>query len=202
MEEYGRYEFNQNQNQYQPVQPEDPKDPKKNHDNLKKFAKRAGAIALSAVLFGGIAGGTMVGINMAAGGSTQVSASTGDTSDTNSSKATLQTTSATSDGSTDGQSLDVSDVASSVMPSIVSITNQSVQEVQNYYSMFGMGGAPQTEEVESGVSALDFKKQSAQPSVLVENPFLYNSISFFNPNCSSKFSSGREYLHSVPNSPA
>ena len=62
MEEYGRYEFNQNQNQYQPVQPEAPKDPKKNHDNLKKFAKRAGAIALSAVLFGGIAGGTMVGI--------------------------------------------------------------------------------------------------------------------------------------------
>ena len=60
MEEYGRYEFNQNQNQYQPVQPEAPKDPKKNHDNLKKFAKRAGAIALSAVLFGGIAGGTMV----------------------------------------------------------------------------------------------------------------------------------------------
>ena len=57
MEEYGRYEFNQNQNQYQPVQPEAPKDPKKNHDNLKKFAKRAGAIALSAVLFGGIAGG-------------------------------------------------------------------------------------------------------------------------------------------------
>lgn len=175
MEEYGRYEFNQNQNQYQPVQPEAPKDPKKNHDNLKKFAKRAGAIALSAVLFGEIAGGTMVGINMAAGGSTQVSASTGDTSDTNSSKATLQTTSATSDGSTDGQSLDVSDVASSVMPSIVSITNKSVQEVQNYYSMFGMGGAPQTEEVESCGSGIIIGENDTELLIVTNNHVVENA---------------------------
>ena len=131
MEEYGRYEFNQNQNQYQPVQPEAPKDPKKNHDNLKKICQAGRGHRLERGAVRRNCRRNMVGIQKAAGDSTQVSASKENTSDTGSGKTKLQTTSATSDGSTEGQSLDVSDVASSVMPSIVSITNKSVQEVQN-----------------------------------------------------------------------
>lgn len=172
MEEYGRYEFEQNQNQYQPAPSQDPK---KNHDKMKKFAKKAGAIALSAVLFGGIAGGTMVGIQKAAGTGTQTVASAQDTSDTDSSKTTLQTTSATSNGSTDSQSLDVADVTSSVMPSIVSITNKSVQEVQNYYSMFGMGGAPQTEEVESCGSGIIIGENDTELLIVTNNHVVENA---------------------------
>ncbi len=176
MEEYGRYEFDQSQNQYQPAPS---KDPKKNHESLKKFAKRAGAIALSAVLFGGIAGGTMVGINMAAGNGTQngtqTSASAENTSDSSFGKTALQTASASSDGNTDSQSLDVADVASSVMPSIVSITNQSVQEVQNYYSMFGMGGAPQTEEVESCGSGIIIGQNDTELLIVTNNHVVENA---------------------------
>lgn len=170
MEEYGRYEFQQNQNQPVPS-----RDPKKNHDNLKKFARRAGAIALSAVLFGGIAGGTMVGIQAAAGTGTQTSVSTQTASDTGSSKSTLQTTSTTSNGNVDSESLDVSDVASSVMPSIVSITNKSVQEVQNYYSMFGMGGAPQTEEVESCGSGIIIGENDTELLIVTNNHVVENA---------------------------
>lgn len=172
MEEYGRYEFEQNQNRYQPTPSQNPK---KNHDKMKKLARKAGAIALSAVLFGGIAGGTMVGIQKAAGTGTETVASAQETSDTESSKTTLQTTSATSNGSTESQSLDVSDVTSAVMPSIVSITNKSVQEVQNYYSMFGMGGAPQTEEVESCGSGIIIGENDTELLIVTNNHVVENA---------------------------
>ena len=64
MSEYENYPWNQNENQpvYQP-------DGGKHHDNsnMKKLAKKIGAIALSAVLFGGIAGGVFTGIAYASG---------------------------------------------------------------------------------------------------------------------------------------
>lgn len=171
MEDYGRYEFQQNQqSQFQPAPPKEPK----NHDRMKKTAKRIGAIALSAVLFGGIAGGTMAGINYMAGSTVSAAAAETDKGSTTQ-RTTLQTTSASSDGTASQGSLDVSDVASSVLPSIVSITNQSVQEVQNYYSMFGMGGSPQMEEVESCGSGIIIGQNDTELLIVSNNHVVSNA---------------------------
>lgn len=98
----------------------------------KAFLKKASALALSAVLFGGLAAGTFQGVNMLIESSTQTSSNgtSGSSSLLNASE--VSTTSGTSKGSQD-----VSDIAEAAMPSIVSITNQSVQEVQNYFNTFG-----------------------------------------------------------------
>ena len=127
---------------------------RKKNTNAARIAKKAGAIALSAVLFGGVASGTFLGVNYAAGyrnnASTAASSESASASSqtTSSSSSLLKATTPVSTGSAASSgSLDVSSVAESVMPSIVSITNKSVQEVQNYFSMFGYGG--QAQEVES-----------------------------------------------------
>ena len=44
-----------------------PTRPRKKNTNAARIAKKAGAIALSAVLFGGVASGTFLGVNYAAG---------------------------------------------------------------------------------------------------------------------------------------
>lgn len=111
----------------------------------KAFLRKASALALSAVLFGGLAAGTFQGVNMLIESSTQTSSNgtSGSSSLLNASE--VSTTSGTSKGS-----LDVSDIAEAAMPSIVSITNQSVQEVQNYFNTFGYNyQQPQLQETES-----------------------------------------------------
>ena len=127
-----------------------------------RIARKAGAIALSAVLFGGVASGTFLGINYAAGyapgsfrtqpesisGAGSESASDAASESASASSSSLVTATSTAQSENRG-SMDVSDIASAVMPSIVSITNRSVQEVQNYFSMFGYGGQIQTQETES-----------------------------------------------------
>ena len=133
MEDYGRYDYSQDMNQAPVNVPQSPRKPEKK--NKGKWAKKIGAIALSAVLFGGIAGGTFAGIVHVSGSAGK--ADTAKTENTDANRTTLQNTSAVSNGSLDGKSLDVSDIAESVMPSIVAITNKSVQEVQNYFDMFG-----------------------------------------------------------------
>lgn len=132
-----------------------PRPPKKKKGNAARIAKKAGAIALSAVLFGGIASGTFLAVNYAAGYSPSA-ANTADTPDASANQAdssqqasSLLKATSSPDGQTASGTLDVSSVASSVMPSIVSITNKSVQEVQNYFSMFGYGGHSQQVESES-----------------------------------------------------
>ncbi len=119
-----------------------------------RIARKAGAIALSAVLFGGVASGTFLGINYAAGYApdsfrTQPE-SVPDAGPESASASSSSLVTATSTAQSENRgSMDVSDIASAVMPSIVSITNRSVQEVQNYFSMFGYGGQIQTQETES-----------------------------------------------------
>ena len=111
----------------------------------KAFLKKVSALALSAVLFGGLAAGTFQGVNLLIKSSTQTSSNgtSGSSSLLNASE--VSATSGTSKGS-----LDVSDIAEAAMPSIVSITNQSVQEVQNYFNTFGYNyQQPQLQETES-----------------------------------------------------
>ena len=134
-----------------------PRAPRKRRGNGKagRTAKKIGAVALSAVLFGGVASGTFLGINYAAGytpGALQAQQDSGSESGAESpaaSSSSLMTTTASASQSENKGSMDVSDIASTVMPSIVSITNRSVQEVQNYFSIFGYGGQMQPQETES-----------------------------------------------------
>lgn len=164
MEDYGRYDYCQDMNQAPVNVPQSPRKPEKK--NKGKWAKKIGAIALSAVLFGGIAGGTFAGIVHVSGSAGK--ADTAKTENTDANRTTLQNTSAVSNGSLDGKSLDVSDIAESVMPSIVAITNKSVQEVQNYFDMFGRSGGMQ-QEVESQGSGIIIGKNDEELLIVSNN---------------------------------
>lgn len=160
MEEYGQYPWNQNEDQKNREQQLYQQKQRKNggNSNMKKAAKKIGAVALSAVLFGGIAGGVFTGVTRITG-ATAANAAAQENSQTTSSDSgektvTLQTATASGNGSADSQSLDVADIAESVMPSIVAITNKSVQEVQTYFSMFGREAGVQEQEVESQGSGI------------------------------------------------
>ena len=153
-----------------------PTRPRKKNTNAARIAKKAGAIALSAVLFGGVASGTFLGVNYAAGyrnnASTAASSESASASSqtTSSSSSLLKATTPVSTGSAASSgSLDVSSVAESVMPSIVSITNKSVQEVQNYFSMFGYGGQAQEVESTSVGSGIIIGKNDTELLIVTNN---------------------------------
>lgn len=120
------YIFNQSNSQ-----PEGPVSHKKKK-NKNGFARKTAALVLSAVLFGGVAGGTFYGVNTLLAQNTAASQTTA---------AALSSVSYTSTSS--GQSLDVSAIASQGLSSVVSVTNISVQEVQSYFGQFGRGGRGQ-----------------------------------------------------------
>ena len=153
-----------------------PARPRKKNTSAARIAKKAGAIALSAVLFGGVASGTFLGVNYAAGyrnnASTAASSESASASSqtTSSSSGLLKATTPVSTGSAASSgSLDVSSVAESVMPSIVSITNKSVQEVQNYFSMFGYGGQAQEVESTSVGSGIIIGKNDTELLIVTNN---------------------------------
>lgn len=152
---------------------------KKGNSGAAHLAKKAGAIALSAVLFGGIASGTFLAVNHAAGytasGSTSAqTANTDGSSEAQTSSSLLKATSSSEEQTASG-TLDVSAVASSVMPSIVSITNKSVQEVQNYFNMFGYGGHSQQVESESVGSGIIIGKNDSELLIVTNYHVIQNA---------------------------
>ena len=172
MEEYGSYNWNQQGNEPQNNTPMEPKKPHgKNNKNAAKWAKKIGAVALSAVLFGGVAGGVFTGVTYATGATAKAQSTQTDSSKQETTKTTLQTT--TSSGSTgssaSGQSLDVSSIAKNAMPSIVAITNKSVQEVQDYFSMFSRGSGTQEQEVESQGSGIIIGQNDSELLIATNN---------------------------------
>ena len=134
---------------------------RKPNAKMVKFAKRVGAIALSAVLFGGVAAGTFQGVGSLIGTSakseTQAAAST--------KSSLLKTTSSTTSKGT----MDVTDIVKSAMPSIVSITSKSVQEVENYFGMFGGRNSIQQQEVESAGSGIIIGKNDSELLIATNN---------------------------------
>ena len=145
------------------------------------LAKKVGTIALSAVLFGSVAGGTFQAVNYFAGSRTAASTTTTQTT----SNSSLLKDAATSSGSASTGTLDVSTIAKNAMPSIVSITNKSVQEVQNYFSMFGYGAqTPQTEETTSCGSGIIIGKNDTELLIVTNNHVVDGadtlSVSFVN----------------------
>ncbi|HJA93028.1 MAG TPA: trypsin-like peptidase domain-containing protein [Candidatus Eisenbergiella merdipullorum] len=144
-----------------------------------RIAKRAGAITLSAVLFGGVAAGTFQGVNYLTGYTAQTE--TEETASTDAGTTGAGTTGAADSSISSGEVLQasssstagemsVADVAEYVMPSIVSITNRSVQEVQNYFSMFGYyGGMPQEQETESVGSGIIIGQNDTELLIATNN---------------------------------
>ena len=159
------------------------KKPSSKNKKAAKLAKKIGAIALSAVLFGGVAGGTFQAVNHFAGSTTAAATTT--TAQQTTSNSSLLKAAATSSSSTSTGTMDVSTIAKNAMPSIVSITNQSVQEVQNYFSMFGYGAqTPQTEETTSCGSGIIIGKNDTELLIVTNNHVVEDadtlSVSFVN----------------------
>ena len=93
MEEYGSYNWNQQGNEPQNNTPIEPKKhPGKRNRNGAKWAKKIGAVALSAVLFGGVAGGVFTGVTYATGATAKAQSTQTDSSKQETTKTTLQTT--------------------------------------------------------------------------------------------------------------
>ena len=147
-----------------PAEPHKPSaSPNPGHTGKKaRILKKAGAITLSAILFGGVAAGSFQAVNYLTGYQTPTAESAAASAGTNTASL-LQTASLPSTADGKG-SLDVSDIAQAVMPSIVSITNKSVQEVQNYFSLFGYGYSGETipQETESRGSGIIIGKNDTE----------------------------------------
>ena len=173
MEEYGSYNWNQQGNEPQNNTPMEPKKPHgKNNKNAAKWAKKIGAVALSAVLFGGVAGGVFTGVTYATGATAKAKATqteSGSSQQTTTTKLQTATASTSTASSTSSGSMDVTSIVQSAMPSIVAITNKSVQEVQNYFSMFSRGGGTQEQEVESQGSGIIIGQNDSELLIATNN---------------------------------
>lgn len=173
MEEYGSYNWNQQGNEPQNNTPMEPKKPHgKNNKNAAKWAKKIGAVALSAVLFGGVAGGVFTGVTYATGATAKAKATqteSDSSQQTTTTKLQTATASTSTASSTFSGSMDVTSIVQSAMPSIVAITNKSVQEVQNYFSMFSRGGGTQEQEVESQGSGIIIGQNDSELLIATNN---------------------------------
>ena len=173
MEEYGSYNWNQQGNEPQNNTPMEPKKPHgKNNKNAAKWAKKIGAVALSAVLFGGVAGGVFTGVTYATGATAKAQATqteSDSSQQTTTTKLQTATASTSTASSTCAGSMDVTSIVQSTMPSIVAITNKSVQEVQNYFSMFSRDGGTQEQEVESQGSGIIIGQNDSELLIATNN---------------------------------
>lgn len=151
----------------------EPKKPHgKNNKNAAKWAKKIGAVALSAVLFGGVAGGVFTGVTYATGATAKAKATqteSDSSQQTTTTKLQTATASTSTASSTSSGSMDVTSIVQSAMPSIVAITNKSVQEVQNYFSMFSRGGGTQEQEVESQGSGIIIGQNDSELLIATNN---------------------------------
>ena len=133
-------------------------------------AKKVLAVALSAVLFGALAGGTMVGINVMAEnvipGLSQLEEIQESGPETAPEAGETETQPASESGKETGSQtaadvLDVSDIVEEAMPSVVSITNKMVIQQQGYGSIFDYfygGGVPQEYMAEAAGSGVIVKQ--------------------------------------------
>lgn len=115
--------------------------PTKRKQGKNRIIRKATALVLSAVIFGGLAGASFHGITAVLGNlETTATDSQATEQDSSSSiSAVSYTTEMTS------QSLNVSGVAAQGLSSVVSVTNISVQEVQSFFDQFGRNGRGQTQ---------------------------------------------------------
>ena len=148
--------------------------------------KKVVAVVLSALLFGVIAGGTMVGINVASAGllpqaETQQSADAGGAAgETQAEQETEAIEKAAKAENMDVQAkvLDVSDIVDQAMPQVVSITNTMLIEQQGYSSIFDYfygGGQPQQYEAQAAGSGVILKKTDSELLIVTNNHVVENT---------------------------
>ena len=110
---------------------------RKNQPRKRKLLRKGMALVCSAVLFGGIAGGTFYGVNAVLGNTQSVQ------EEQTSQNEHVSLTTVSNTAQTTAQSLDVTNIAAQGLSSVVSVTNISVQEVQNYFGQFSRQGRGQ-----------------------------------------------------------
>lgn len=139
---------------YQPgsQQPQKPKKP---------FPKKVVAIALSAILVGGLAGAAFAGTSYLTG---KFLKKDGTSSSTNKAVTSTQLTTANSSVTSD-----ISTIVENAMPSIVSITNMSVQKVQSFF------GGYQEVPRESAGSGIIIGQNDSELLVVTNNHVVENS---------------------------
>lgn len=134
---------NMDYNPYQQAEKSKKKETSKKKGN---FAKRAALIAASAVLFGGIAGGSFYGINrLAENMFYEEEQAKAEVVEVPEEKKVVTTTTATATNTT---VTDVTNVVQTVMPSVVSITSKSTEITQSF---FGQAYEYETEGSGSGI---------------------------------------------------
>ena len=158
-----------NRNNYEYNNGDDNRNSRSTGKRAHRIARRVGAIALSAVLFGGAAGLTFEGVTSLKGQGSQESAA-------GVSENRVDLVKASSTGSSGAAATEVSEsgmtitqIAEAVMPSVVSITNKSVQEVQDYYGMFGRGGYVTEQETESAGSGIIIGESDTELLIVTNN---------------------------------
>ena len=137
------YQEHQYQRMAQGPVPEGPKLPKRKSG----FAKRAAAVVGAALVFGVVAGSTMVGINWAAGSynqRNQVEISQAETLPSSDGSAAASSDSTSGQVSGTAANMDVSAIVDKAMPSVVAITSKVIYESQTFF------GPMQREGVGSG----------------------------------------------------
>lgn len=138
--------------------PQEPQKPK------KPFPKKAVAIALSAVLIGGLAGAAFEGgsylTSKALNGNGSSTTSTSSNKVVSSAQLTTANSSVTSD---------ISTIVENAMPSIVSITNMSVQKVQSFF------GGYQEVPSESAGSGIIVGQNDSELLIVTNNHVVENS---------------------------
>ena len=140
-----------------PQEPQKPKKPK------KPFPKKVVAIALSAVLVGGLAGAAFEGGSYLTGKVLKTDNSSS-ASSSNKVVSNAQLTTANSSVTSD-----ISTIVENAMPSIVSITNMSVQKVQSFF------GSYQEVPSESAGSGIIIGQNDSELLVVTNNHVVENS---------------------------
>ena len=143
--------------QQEPQGPQEPQKPK------KPFPKKIVAIALSAVLVGGLAGAAFEGGSYLTGKVLKTDNSSS-ASSSNKVVSSAQLTTANSSVTSD-----ISTIVENAMPSIVSITNMSVQKVQSFF------GSYQEVPSESAGSGIIIGQNDSELLVVTNNHVVENS---------------------------
>lgn len=138
--------------------PQEPQKPK------KPFPKKAVAIALSAVLIGGLAGAAFEG-----GSYLTSKALNGNGSSTTSTSSNKVVSSAQLTTANNSVTSDISTIVENAMPSIVSITNMSVQKVQSFF------GGYQEVPSESAGSGIIVGQNDSELLIVTNNHVVENS---------------------------
>lgn len=141
----------------------------KTNKKMRSIAKRAGVIALSAVLFGGAAGLTFEGVTSLKGQNSQAGSAGVSENKVDLVKASASGSSGAEATETSESGMSVTEIVEAVMPSVVSITNKSVQEVQDYYGMFGWGGYVTEQEMESAGSGIIIGQSDTELLIVTNN---------------------------------